>query len=81
MCSGSKSKTCSCEEVMEVEVHDKDSVGDHQNSSLLLELSATNDLISFKNAVEKEGYDMNEARLWYGGELGLKRWVLKREHH
>ncbi|KAL2936644.1 Zinc finger CCCH domain-containing protein 66 [Bienertia sinuspersici] len=58
---------------MEVEVHDKDSVGDHQNSSLLLELSATNDLISFKNAVEKEGYDMNEARLWYGRKVGSKK--------
>lgn len=77
MCSGSKGEVFTAEEVMEDEVCRKDSVGDHQNSSLLLELSATNDLSSFKYAVEQEGYDVDGEGLWYGRRVGSKKMGLE----
>ncbi|KMT05039.1 hypothetical protein BVRB_7g171990 [Beta vulgaris subsp. vulgaris] len=73
MCSGSKRKVVLAEEVMEGEVFKIDSVEEQQNSSVLLELSATNDLSSFKFAVEKEGYDVDEEGLWYGRRVGSKK--------
>ncbi|XP_021715545.1 zinc finger CCCH domain-containing protein 66-like [Chenopodium quinoa] len=73
MCSGSKSKVLTAKEVMESEDYKKDSIEDEQKSVLLLELSATNDLTSFKDAVEKEGYDVDEAGLWYGRRVGSKK--------
>ncbi|KNA10427.1 hypothetical protein SOVF_144340 [Spinacia oleracea] len=63
MCSGSKSNVLIVEEVMESEDYKKDSVGDHQNSLRLLELSTTNDLSSFKDAAEKEDYELDEVRI------------------
>ncbi|KNA08717.1 hypothetical protein SOVF_160140 isoform B [Spinacia oleracea] len=58
---------------MESEDYKKDTIRDHQTSLPLLELSATNDLSSFKDAVEKEGYDLDEASLWYGRRVGSKK--------
>ncbi|KAE8676794.1 hypothetical protein F3Y22_tig00111582pilonHSYRG01203 [Hibiscus syriacus] len=45
----------------------------------LLELSASDDLIGFKFAVEEGGHDINEPCLWYGrrigcGELHRQKW-------
>lgn len=48
-------------------------IGADQSSSLLLELSATNDLNGFKNAVEEEGHDVDEVGLWYGRRVGSKK--------
>ncbi|CAO2825122.1 unnamed protein product [Amaranthus hypochondriacus] len=69
MCSGSKRQVFTAEGIME----GKDSDLDHQKSSLLLELSATNDINSFKQAVEEEGYDVDDAGLWYGRRVGSKK--------
>ncbi|CAK7331188.1 unnamed protein product [Dovyalis caffra] len=41
--------------------------------SLLLELSASNDLIGFKRAIEEEGHDVDEPGLWYGRRIGSKK--------
>ncbi|XP_058749151.1 zinc finger CCCH domain-containing protein 66-like [Vicia villosa] len=38
----------------------------------LLELSATDDVIAFKEAVEKDNHDVNEVGLWYGRRIGSK---------
>nr|AUS89405.1 salt-inducible zinc finger 1 [Sesuvium portulacastrum] len=75
MCSGSKRKVTSVGLVMEEsnEVQKKDLVGANQTSSLLLELSATDDIEGFKHAVEEEGYDVDEAGVWYGRRLGSKK--------
>ncbi|CAO2840864.1 unnamed protein product [Amaranthus hypochondriacus] len=73
MCSGSKKKVFTGEEVMEGEMSMKDSGVDLQNSSLLLELSATNDVSSFKHAIEKDGYDIDGVGFWYGRRIGSKK--------
>ncbi|GMJ00809.1 tandem zinc finger protein 9 [Hibiscus trionum] len=43
-----------------------------QKFSDLLELSASNDLIGFKFAIEEEGLDIDGASLWYGRRIGSK---------
>lgn len=58
---------------MEGEVQNKDSIGDNESSSQLLELAAVNDLYGFKHAVEEEGRDVDEAGLWYGRRVGSKK--------
>ncbi|XP_057955144.1 zinc finger CCCH domain-containing protein 66 [Malania oleifera] len=45
----------------------------HNKLSVLLELSASDDLIGFRSAVEGEGHDVDEAGLWYGRRLGSKK--------
>lgn len=72
MCSCSRRKVSSSGVVMESEVQKKDSIGADQTSSLLLELSATNDLTGFRKAVEEEGHDVDEVGLWYGRRVGSK---------
>ncbi|KAK7300939.1 hypothetical protein RJT34_11792 [Clitoria ternatea] len=47
--------------------------GMHLKISALLEFSAADDLIGFKDAVEKEGHDVDEAGLWYGRRIGSKK--------
>ncbi|XP_058075004.1 zinc finger CCCH domain-containing protein 29-like [Magnolia sinica] len=42
-------------------------------SSNLLELSASNDLIAFKRAVEEDGLAINEAAYWYGKRTGSRK--------
>lgn len=73
MCSGSKRIVSSTGVIMEGEVQTKDSVGINQTSSLLLELSSTDDLNGFKHAVEEEGHDVDEVGLWYGRRAGSKK--------
>ncbi|KAA3456256.1 zinc finger CCCH domain-containing protein 66-like [Gossypium australe] len=44
-----------------------------QKFSYLLELSASNDLIGFRNAIEREGRDIDERSLWYGRRMGSRK--------
>ncbi|TYG53514.1 hypothetical protein ES288_D09G115800v1 [Gossypium darwinii] len=44
-----------------------------QNFSYLLELSASNDLIGFRNAIEREGRDIDERSFWYGRRMGSRK--------
>ncbi|CAK8566474.1 unnamed protein product [Lathyrus sativus] len=41
--------------------------------SVLLELSATDDIEAFKREVEEKGYDLNEAGFWYSRKIGSKK--------
>ncbi|KAJ8769485.1 hypothetical protein K2173_002975 [Erythroxylum novogranatense] len=43
------------------------------NCSVLLELSASDDLTGFKTEVEEKGLDVDEASFWYGGEVGSRK--------
>ncbi|KAH9603852.1 hypothetical protein KSS87_005972 [Heliosperma pusillum] len=73
MCSGSKGKLSSSEVIMENELEKNvASLGDHP-TSILLELSAVNDLDGFKHAIEEEGRDIDEVGNWYGIRIGLKK--------
>ncbi|KAK7321354.1 hypothetical protein VNO77_31918 [Canavalia gladiata] len=47
--------------------------GLHNKISALLEFSAADDVIGFKDAVEKEGCDVDEVGLWYGRRIGSKK--------
>ncbi|CAI8597350.1 unnamed protein product [Vicia faba] len=42
-------------------------------TSVLLELSATDDIKAFKTEVEQKGYDLNEAWFWYCRKIGSKK--------
>ncbi|KAI8006351.1 Zinc finger CCCH domain-containing protein 66 [Camellia lanceoleosa] len=42
-------------------------------SSVLLELSAADDLAGFRFAVEDEGFGVDETSLWYGRKIGSKK--------
>ncbi|MBA0858221.1 hypothetical protein Goshw_023035 [Gossypium schwendimanii] len=44
-----------------------------QKFSYLLELSASNDLIGFRNAIEREGRDIDERSFWYGRRMGSRK--------
>ncbi|KAL2332964.1 hypothetical protein Fmac_014177 [Flemingia macrophylla] len=46
--------------------------GLHHKISALLEFSATDDVVAFKDAVEKEGLGVDEVGLWYGRRVGSK---------
>ncbi|XWS74013.1 hypothetical protein CRYUN_Cryun02cG0179000 [Craigia yunnanensis] len=71
MCSGPKRKPTQTGFMMEGESHKED--GLPQKFSVLLELSASNDLIGFKSAIEEEGHDIDEPSLWYGRRFGSKK--------
>ncbi|CAL0315768.1 unnamed protein product [Lupinus luteus] len=62
MCSGSKSKLCASNQVMESEFQ-----------KILLELSAFDDVEAFKREVEEKGLDVDEAVFWYGRRMGSKK--------
>ncbi|CAL0307745.1 unnamed protein product [Lupinus luteus] len=47
--------------------------GLYHKISALLEFSAADDLISFKDAVEKEGHDVDGVGLWYGRRIGSNK--------
>ncbi|KAE9615147.1 hypothetical protein Lal_00048388 [Lupinus albus] len=47
--------------------------GLHHKISALLEFSAADDLIGFKDAVEKEGHDVDWVGLWYGRRVGSNK--------
>lgn len=71
MCSGFKRKPSETDFIMDAEFQRKE--GWQPSFSILLELSASDDLIGFKRAVEEEGYDVDEASLWYGRTIGSKK--------
>ena len=71
MCSGSKGQPSQTGLVMEAEYGKQE--GLHHKISALLEFSAADDLVGFKDAVEKEGRDIDEAGLWYGRRVGSKK--------
>lgn len=71
MCSGSKRKPTHTGFNMENEFQKEE--GLCCNFSVLLELSASNDLTGFKRAIEEEGHDVDEPGLWYGRRIGSKR--------
>jgi hypothetical protein len=71
MCSGSKRKPTHTGFNMENEFQKQDGVC--CDFSLLLELSASNDLTGFKRAIEVEGHDIDEPGLWYGRRIGSKK--------
>uniref|UniRef100_A0A2P2MJW9 Transcription factor n=1 Tax=Rhizophora mucronata TaxID=61149 RepID=A0A2P2MJW9_RHIMU len=71
MCSGSNSKICPSNLIMEGE-----SCGQKSNilcnCSALLELAASDDLVGFKSEVEEKGLDVDGISYWYGRSLGSK---------
>ncbi|XAR71922.1 hypothetical protein NMG60_11018377 [Bertholletia excelsa] len=72
MCSGSKCKLCPHNLTMEGKSQEQKKVT-FSKSSVLLELSASDDLASFKFAVEDKGFCINEPSLWYGRRIGSKK--------
>ena len=72
MCSGSKSKLCSSDFVMEGEFLMQNN-GFFYDGSVLLELSATDDLEAFKTEVEEKGFDVGKASFWYCRRIGSKK--------
>lgn len=72
MCPGSKSRLSSSSFAMEGEFQ-KQRDGFFSDCSVLLELSATDDLEAFRSEVEEKGFDINEASFWYGRRIGSKK--------
>lgn len=72
MCPGSKSRLSSRSVAMEGEFQ-KQRDGFFCDCSVLLELSATDDLEAFRSEVEEKGFDVNEASFWYGRRIGSKK--------
>ncbi|XP_027331570.1 zinc finger CCCH domain-containing protein 66-like isoform X2 [Abrus precatorius] len=70
MCGVSKRKPSQTGLVMEGE-YGKEEL--HHKISALLEFSAADDVIGFKDAVEKKGCDVDEVGLWYGRRVGSKK--------
>lgn len=68
MCSGSSCKLNTMEgEFINVN-------GDfYKKCSLLLELSASDDVESFKSVIEEKGFDINESSFWYGRKFGSNK--------
>ncbi|KAG5253822.1 zinc finger CCCH domain-containing protein [Salix suchowensis] len=71
MCSGTKRKPTHTGFNMENGFQKEDGVC--HDFSVLLELSALNDLIGFKKAIEEEGHDVDMPGLWYGRRIGSKK--------
>lgn len=72
MCIDSKRKPCPAGVIMEdCELLPKESV--LESSSVLFELSASDDLVSFKIAVEEEGHDIDRSSCWFGRRIGSKK--------
>ncbi|KAJ6718060.1 ZINC FINGER CCCH DOMAIN-CONTAINING PROTEIN 29 [Salix purpurea] len=72
MCTGSRSDPPPSNLIMEDKSYSqKDSL--FYKCSVLLELSASDDLAGFKTEVEQKGLDIDEASYWYGRRNGLKK--------
>lgn len=71
MCSGSRSQDCSTDLAMEAKIQKQKELV--PGFSLLLELSASDDVRNFQKAVEEEGHDINEVGLWYVRKVGVKK--------
>lgn len=71
MCSGSKRKPTESGFIMETESRKVD--GLCYNFSVLLELTASDDLLGFRTAIEEEGHGVDEPGLWYGRSIGSRK--------
>ncbi|XP_073267043.1 zinc finger CCCH domain-containing protein 29 isoform X1 [Populus alba] len=72
MCKGSKGDSFSSNPIMEDKSHSqKDNL--LYKCSVLLELSASDDLAGFKIEVEQKGLDIDGANYWYGKRIGSKK--------
>ncbi|KAJ7959825.1 Zinc finger CCCH domain-containing protein [Quillaja saponaria] len=71
MCCGSKRKPTQSGFTMEGEFGKQEGLGN--KLSVLLEFSAVNDLMGFRNSVEQEGQDVDKLSLWYGRRVGSKK--------
>ncbi|KAK9189530.1 hypothetical protein WN943_018128 [Citrus x changshan-huyou] len=45
----------------------------YNKSSILLELSASDDISAFKREIEEKGFDVDEPSFWYGRRIGSKK--------
>ncbi|MCD7464086.1 hypothetical protein HAX54_052063 [Datura stramonium] len=72
MCSGSRTQVCSTDLAMEAKIQ-KQKEFVPAGFSLLLELSASDDIRNFQKAVEEEGHDISEVGLWYVRRVGEKK--------
>lgn len=72
MCFGSKSKLSNSNYNMESKLG-KDNYDGLQNSSILFELSASDDFDAFKREVDEKGLDVNEVGFWYGRGFRSKK--------
>ena len=71
MCGDPKRKPTQTGFMMEGESHKEDELS--QKFSVLLELSALNDLTGFKSAIVEEDLDIDEPSLWYGRRMGSNK--------
>ncbi|KAL5748095.1 hypothetical protein ACOSQ2_025392 [Xanthoceras sorbifolium] len=71
MCSGSERKPTESGFIMETESQKQH--GLFYNFSVLLELTASDDLVGFITAVEEEGHGIDEPGLWYGRRIGSRK--------
>ena len=72
MCKGSKGDSFSSNPIMEDKSYSKKDNFLHE-CSVLLELSASDDLAGFKIEVEQKGLDIDGANYWYAKRIGSKR--------
>jgi hypothetical protein len=72
MCKGSKGDSFSSNPIMEDKSYSKKDNFLHE-CSVLLELSASDDLAGFKIEVEQKGLDIDGANYWYGKRIGSKK--------
>ncbi|CAL5202546.1 unnamed protein product [Lathyrus oleraceus] len=70
MCNGSNRKLSQTGLIRGHE-YEREEELQHEVSDLLV-FSATDDVIAFKEAVEKDNHDVNEVGLWYGRRIGSK---------
>lgn len=73
MSSGSNSKFCSSNFLMEGESNRLKDGALYNRSSILLEFSASDDGAAFKNEVEGRGFDIDEPSFWYGRRIGSRK--------
>jgi hypothetical protein len=72
MCKGSKGDSFSSNPIMEDKSYSKKDNFLHE-CSVLLELSASDDLAGFKIEVEQKGLDIDGANYWYAKRIGSKK--------
>ncbi|KAM5556693.1 zinc finger CCCH domain-containing protein 29 [Rosa sericea] len=72
MCKGSKSRVISSNFIMENEFQNQNGAS-LCKSSVLVELSASDNLNAFRSEVEEKGFHVDEASFWYGRRIGSKK--------
>ncbi|KAK9186629.1 hypothetical protein WN944_018017 [Citrus x changshan-huyou] len=69
----SNSKFCSSNFLMEGELPKLKDGALYNKSSILLELSASDDISAYKREIEEKGFDVDEPSFWYGRRIGSKK--------